>query len=112
MLNSTLPSGALAGCKIIDLSRVLGGPCCTQILGDHGTDIIKIEPPDGDETRGGGPPFLGETASYFIGVNRNKRGMSLDLSQPAGQELLRHLLSDADVLIENFKPGTMEKWGL
>lgn len=112
MLNSTLPSGALAGCKIIDLSRVLGGPYCTQILGDHGADIIKIEPPDGDETRGWGPPFLGETASYFIGVNRNKRGMSLDLSQPAGQELLRHLLSNADVLIENFKPGTMEKWGL
>ena len=62
--------------------------------------------------RGLGPPFLGETASYFIGVNRNKRGMALDLSLPAGQELLRALLADADVLVENFKPGTLEKWGL
>ncbi len=109
----TLPNaGALAGCKIIDLSRVLGGPYCTQILADHGADVLKIEPPGGDETRGWGPPFLGETASYFVGVNRNKDGMTLDLSQAAGQELLRHLLADADVLVENFKPGTLEKWGL
>ncbi|KXJ64818.1 carnitine dehydratase [Achromobacter xylosoxidans] len=105
-------AGALAGCKVIDLSRVLGGPYCTQILADHGADVLKIEPPGGDETRGWGPPFLGETASYFVGVNRNKDGMTLDLSQPAGQELLRHLLADADVLVENFKPGTLEKWGL
>lgn len=110
---ATLPNaGALAGCKVIDLSRVLGGPYCTQILADHGADVLKIEPPGGDETRGWGPPFLGDTASYFIGVNRNKDGMTLDLSQPAGQELLRHLLTDADVLVENFKPGTLEKWGL
>lgn len=108
----TLPPGALTGCKVIDLSRVLGGPYCTQLLADHGADVIKIEPPAGDETRGWGPPFLNETASYFIGVNRNKRGMTLDLSEPAGQELLRHLLADADVLVENFKPGTLEKWGL
>ena len=109
----TLPNvGALAGCKVIDLSRVLGGPYCTPILADHGAEVLKIEPPGGDETRGWGPPFLGETASYFVGVNRNKDGMTLDLSQPAGQELLRHLLADADVLVENFKPGTLEKWGL
>ncbi len=109
----TLPNaGALAGSKVIDLSRVLGGPYCTQILADHGADVLKIEPPGGDETRGWGPPFLGETASYFVGVNRNKDGMTLDLSQAAGQELLRHLLADADVLVENFKPGTLEKWGL
>ncbi|MGE8705299.1 MAG: CaiB/BaiF CoA transferase family protein [Achromobacter sp.] len=109
----TLPNaGALAGCKVIDLSRVLGGPYCTQILADHGADVLKIEPPGGDETRGWGPPFLGETASYFVGVNRNKDGMTLDLSQPAGQDLLRHLLADADVMVENFKPGTLEKWGL
>lgn len=112
MTQPVLTPGALAGCKVIDLSRVLGGPYCTQILADHGADVIKIEPPGGDETRGWGPPFLGETASYFIGVNRNKRGMAIDFSQAAGQELLRHLLADADVLVENFKPGTLEKWGL
>lgn len=113
MASSQPNPGALAGCKVIDLSRVLGGPYCTQILADHGAEVLKIEPPGGDETRGWGPPpFLGDTASYFIGVNRNKEGMTLDLSREAGQELLRHLLTDADVLVENFKPGTLEKWGL
>lgn len=105
-------AGALSGCKVVDLSRVLGGPYCTQILGDHGADVIKIEPPAGDETRGWGPPFLDGTASYFLGVNRNKYGLSLDLSLPQGQAFLRTLLKDADVLVENFKPGTLEKWGL
>lgn len=105
-------AGALAGCKVVDLSRVLGGPYCTQILGDHGADVYKIEPPAGDETRAWGPPFLDGTASYFLGVNRNKYGLSLDLSQPQGQALLRAMLADADVLVENFKPGTLEKWGL
>ncbi|GAB2891706.1 CoA transferase [Paralcaligenes sp. KSB-10] len=104
--------GALSGCKVIDLSRVLGGPYCTQILGDHGAEVFKIEPPSGDETRAWGPPFLDGTASYFLGVNRNKYGLSLDLSQPDGQAFLRTLLQDADVLVENFKPGTLEKWGL
>jgi crotonobetainyl-CoA:carnitine CoA-transferase CaiB-like acyl-CoA transferase len=82
------------------------------MLGDHGADVLKIEPLAGDETRGWGPPFLDGTASYFLGVNRNKRGMVLDLSHPAGQDLLRHLLQDADVMVENFKPGTLERWGL
>lgn len=106
------PTGALSDCKVVDLSRVLGGPYCTQILADHGAEVLKIEPPDGDETRGWGPPFLGATASYFVGVNRNKRGLSLDLSQAEGQARLRALLADADVLIENFKPGTLDRWGL
>lgn len=105
-------TGSLSHLKVIDLSRVLGGPYAGQILADHGADVIKIEPPAGDETRGWGPPFLEGTASYFLGVNRNKRGMSLDLSKPAGQELLARLLEDADVLIENFKSGTLDKWGL
>lgn len=105
-------SGALQGVKVVDLSRVLGGPYCTQILGDHGADIYKVEPPFGDETRGWGPPFRDGTASYFLGVNRNKRGLTMDLSQPEGQAGLRALLRDADVLVENFKPGTLEKWGL
>jgi crotonobetainyl-CoA:carnitine CoA-transferase CaiB-like acyl-CoA transferase len=105
-------AGALHGCKVIDLSRVLGGPYCTQILADHGAEVYKVEPPGGDETRGWGPPFLEGTASYFLGVNRNKYGLSLDLSKPEGQAFLRAMLADADVQVENFKPGTLEKWGL
>lgn len=108
--------GVLSGVRVIDLTRVLGGPFCTQWLGDHGAEIIKVEPPQGDETRGWGPPFgdedMGGAASYFIGVNRNKRGMSLDLSKPEARDALLRLLETADVLIENFKPGGMEKFGL
>jgi len=104
--------GALTGLKVIDLSRVLGGPFAGQILGDHGADVIKVEPPAGDETRFWGPPFRDETASYFLGLNRNKRGIVLDLQQEAAREVLLRLLGDADVLLENFKTGTMEKWGL
>lgn len=103
---------ALSGLKVIDLTRVLGGPYCTQILADHGAEVLKIEPPTGDETRVWGPPFVGDTASYFLGVNRNKKGLSLDLKLEEGRDFLRQLLRDADVLIENFKPGTMEKWGM
>jgi len=110
-LNST-SQGALAGKLVIDLSRVLGGPYCTQILGDHGAEIIKIEPPRGDETRDWGPPFHEGDAAYFIGVNRNKRSMGLDLTTEEGRDVLLHMLEKADVLIENYKPGTMEKWGL
>ena len=95
---STAP-GSLASIKVIDASRVLGGPYAGQILADHGADVIKVEPPQGDETRGWGPPFLDDTASYFLGLNRNKRGMALDMSQPAGLELLLRLLEDADVFI-------------
>ena len=108
----TIPLGSLANLKVIDASRVLGGPYAGQILADHGADVIKLEPPAGDETRGWGPPFLEGTASYFLGLNRNKRGMALDMSQPAGQELLLALLETADVFIENFKTGTLERWGL
>ncbi len=107
-----IAGGALAGLKVIDLSRVLGGPFCAQTLGDHGADVIKVEPPQGDETRGWGPPFQDGTASYYLGINRNKRGIVVDLNQPAGRELLLQLLADADVLVENFKTGTLEKWGL
>ncbi|MEO0393080.1 MAG: CaiB/BaiF CoA-transferase family protein [Pseudomonadota bacterium] len=104
--------GVLAGLKIVDCTRVLGGPFCTQWLGDHGADVVKVEPPRGDETRGWGPPFLADDASYFLGVNRSKRGIALDLSGTEGQAVLRRMLADADVLIENFKPGTLEKWGM
>ncbi|HTW69438.1 MAG TPA: CaiB/BaiF CoA-transferase family protein [Acetobacteraceae bacterium] len=104
--------GALAGIKVIDLTRVLGGPYCTMILSDHGAEVIKIEPPQGDEVRDWGPPFHDGDASYYIGVNRNKHAISLDLGKPAGKEVLLRLLEGADVLTENFKPGSMEKWGL
>lgn len=105
-------AGALAGLKVIDLTRVLGGPYCTMVLSDHGADVIKIEPPQGDEVRDWGPPFHEGDASYFIGVNRNKRSIALDLGKAEGKAVLLRMLEDADVLIENFKPGSMEKWGL
>ena len=106
-------TGSLAGLKVVDLSRVLAGPYCTQILADHGADVLKIEPPVGDETRGWGPPFDADgTASYFLGLNRNKRGTTMDLTQPAAREALLAMVAQADVLVENFKTGTMEKWGL
>jgi len=104
---------ALGDLKVIDLTRVLGGPYCTQILGDYGAEIIKIEPPQGDEVRDWGPPFDDQRdASYFIGVNRNKRSLGLDLSGADGRDVLLRLLEGADVLIENYKPGTLERWGL
>jgi formyl-CoA transferase len=106
------PAGSLAGLKVIDLSRVLGGPYCTQILGDHGADVIKVEPPQGDETRAWGPPFENGSSSYFQGVNRNKRGIVLDLKQERAREMLLVMLETADVLVENFKPGTLDRWGL
>lgn len=104
--------GALAGIKVVDLSRVLAGPLCTQILSDHGASVIKIEPPGGDETRAWGPPFLDDTGAYFVGINRNKRDLVLDLNHPEASEVVLRLLEDADVLVENFKTGTLEKWGL
>jgi len=104
---------ALAGLKVVDLTRVLGGPYCTQILGDYGADVIKIEPPQGDEVRDWGPPFDEQgDASYFIGVNRNKRALGLDLSTVEGRDVLLRFLEHADILIENYKPGAMERWGL
>lgn len=112
MNNANTAASALSGKRIIDLSRVLGGPYCTQVLADHGAEVIKIEPPKGDETRDWGPPFHEGDAAYFIGVNRNKRSMGLDLTRSKGRELLLTLLEGADILLENYKPGTMEKWGL
>ena len=113
----TDPTGALAGIKVVDLSRVLAGPYATQILGDHGADVIKVEPPAGDETREWGPPFRSDNgergpSAYYLNINRNKRGIALDLTKPEGREVVFRLLADADVLVENFKIGTMEKWGM
>ncbi len=106
-------SGALEGLKVVDLTRVLAGPLCTQILADHGADVVKVEPPSGDETRKLGPPFDSTgTAAYFSALNRGKRAISLDLSMPMAQDVLHRLLADADVVVENFLPGTMERWGI
>lgn len=106
-------NGSLQGLKVVDLSRVLAGPLCTQMLADHGAAVVKIEPPSGDETRGLGPPFdEAGNAAYFLALNRGKRSISLDLSRAPAQEILHRLLGDADILVENFLPGTMERWGL
>ncbi len=104
--------GAMSGLRVIDLTRVLGGPYCTQILADHGADVIKVEPPTGDEVRDWGPPFHGDDAAYFVGINRNKRSIGLDLASEGGRAVLMKMLAGADVLIENFKPGTLDKWGI
>lgn len=104
--------GALAGIKVVDLTRVLGGPFATQLLADHGADVIKLEPPQGDEVRDWGPPFHEDDAAYYIGINRNKRSVGLDLAKPEGRAVVLRLLEDADVVIENFKPGSMEAWGI
>ena len=104
--------GALAGLKVVDLTRVLSGPFATQILADHGADVIKVEPPAGDEVRDWGPPFHDGDASYFVGINRNKRALGIDLAKPGGRDVLFRLLDGADVLFENFKPGQLETWGL
>lgn len=106
-------TGALRDIRVIDLSRVLAGPLCGQMLADHGADVIKVEPPAGDETREWGPPFVkAHHSAYFDGLNRNKRNISVDLATEDGQRLLTRLLADADVVIENFKAGTLERWGL
>jgi glutaryl-CoA transferase len=105
-------AGALAGLRVLDLTRVLAGPFCGMILGDMGAEIIKVEQPGrGDESRTWGPPFQGSESAYFLGVNRNKRGITLNLKEPHGQEILRRLIRNSDVVIENFKLGTLDAWG-
>ena len=105
-------TGPLAGIRVIDLTRILAGPLSTMMLGDMGADVIKVEPPDkGDDTRSWGPPFAGDEAAYFLGVNRNKRSVTLNMAVPAGQKILAGLIDKADVLIDNFRLGTLEKWG-
>lgn len=112
-MNGSSRTSALEGLKVVDLTRVLAGPLCTQMLADQGAQVIKVEPPSGDETRALGPPFDGAgTAAYFAALNRGKQAISLDLGKPEAREVLHRLLADADVLVENFMPGTMERWGI
>ena len=104
--------GPLDGLLVIDFTRVLSGPYCTMLLGDMGARVIKIEQPGkGDDTRGWGPPFIGSESAYFLSINRNKESLTVDLKQPAAAGILDRLLDRADVLVENFRPGTMDRLG-
>ena len=103
----------LTGVKVLDLTRVLAGPLCTQYLGDLGAEIIKIENPQGgDDTRAWGPPFSQDVSAYFLGVNRNKKSLALDFKSKEGFEILTKLIKKSDVVIDNFKPGFWDKVGL
>ncbi len=111
-----MTNALLDGIRVIDLSRVLAGPLAAMLLGDLGADVVKVERPGiGDETRSWGPPFAGDPeqgmSAYYLSVNRNKRGMTLDLADPDGQAVAAELLGEADVVIDNFKPGTLAQWG-
>ncbi len=104
--------GPLAGFTVLDLTRVLSGPYCTMVLGDLGARIIKVEQPGkGDDTRAWGPPFLGDESAYFLSINRNKESVTLDYKPAAGRTVLAELIAKADVLVENFRPGTLERAG-
>jgi formyl-CoA transferase len=102
----------LAGIGVLDFTHALAGPYCTMLLGDLGADVIKVEPPSGDHSRHWGPPFINGESSYFLSVNRNKRSVVLDLKTPAGRGLAEQLAMASDVVVENFKPGTMARLGL
>jgi crotonobetainyl-CoA:carnitine CoA-transferase CaiB-like acyl-CoA transferase len=109
---SDAANGPLVGIRVVDLTRILAGPLCAMMLGDMGAEVIKIEPPgNGDDTRGWGPPFIAGEAAYFLGINRNKRSLTLNMAMPAGQKILAGLVEKADVLIDNFRLGTLAKWG-
>ncbi|HWA81325.1 MAG TPA: CaiB/BaiF CoA-transferase family protein [Acetobacteraceae bacterium] len=108
-------TGPLRGIRVFDLTRVLAGPTCTQMLGDLGAEVIKIERPGmGDDTRGFAPPFIPGTkeSAYFVGVNRNKKSVTLDIAHPEGQAIARRLIADCDILVENFKVGALAKYKL
>src|ERR1700761_6478924 len=110
----TKPTGPLKGIRVFALPRVLAGPTCAQMLADLGADVIKIERPGvGDDTRGFAPPVMPGTqeSAYFVGVNRNKRSVTLDIAQPAGQEIALRLIAQCDILVENFKVGALARYG-
>ena len=105
--------GPLEGVRILDLSRVLAGPFCTMFLGDLGADVVKIEhPAHGDDTRAWGPPFVGGESAYYLAINRNKRSVAVDLKTEDGRRIIRDLVLRSDVLVENFRPGTLDRLGL
>ncbi|MBT2617235.1 MULTISPECIES: CaiB/BaiF CoA-transferase family protein [unclassified Bacillus (in: firmicutes)] len=102
----------LQGLKVLDLSRILSGPYCTMILADMGADVIKIEAPQGDDTRTWGPPFIGTESCYFLSVNRNKKSLVLNLKTSEGKAIFLDLVKSADIVVENFRPGTIDKLGI
>src|SRR5712691_8445887 len=104
--------GPLSDLVIIDLTQFLAGPYCTQVLGDLGARVIKIEPPSGDSTRTIPPHFVGDTSAYFLSVNRNKESVVLDLKEAQSREFLFRLCRNADVVVENFRPGVLGRLGL
>lgn len=105
--------GSLEDVFVLDLSRILAGPFCTMLLGDLGAEVIKVEQPEvGDGSRQWGPPWVGSESAYFLSINRNKKSITIDLKHPEGQEILKRLSSKADIFVENFLPGTMERFGL
>jgi formyl-CoA transferase len=106
-----LPS-PLDGVRVLDFSRVLAGPYCTMMLGDLGADVIMVESPEGDDTRRWGPPYRGSESAYYLCCNRNKRGIVLDLSSDEGRQTARRLALKSAIVVENFRLGTMERWGL
>jgi len=107
-----MTAGPLDGVRVLDLTRVLAGPLCTMMLGDMGADVVKVEPPGrGDDTRAWGPPFLDGESAYYLGVNRNKRSVVLDMADDDGKGALGRLMREADVVIDNYKTGQLEKWG-
>src|SRR5262245_40904443 len=107
------PNGPLSGVFILDLTRVLSGPYCTLMLADMGARVVKVERPgDGDETRAWGPPFVGGESAYFLGTNRNKESIAVDFKRPEGRLIIDRLLDQADVVVENFRPGTLTRLGL
>jgi len=106
------PPLMLAGIRVLDFTHALAGPYCTMLLGDLGADVVKLEPPGGDQSRRWGPPFIGDESSYFLSVNRNKRSILLDLKSPDGIARAHSLAMASDVVVENFKPGTMARLGL
>ena len=104
---------SLEGIRVLDLTRALAGPFCTLMLGDNGADVIKVEMPgSGDDTRKWGPPFIGEESAYFLSINRSKRSLTLNLREPQAKEIFLKLAESSDVVVENFTPGVMERFGL
>jgi crotonobetainyl-CoA:carnitine CoA-transferase CaiB-like acyl-CoA transferase len=114
-MTEPVPTGPLRGLRVFDLTRVLAGPTCVQMLADMGAEVIKIEKPgEGDDTRGFAPPFMPGTqeSAYFVGANRNKKSVTLDISKPEGQAIAHRLIATSDILVENFKVGALPKYGL